>query len=115
MDILTVLIRACYALVLLLGIAAQFWFAPPGAPVAASVIMALVLYLPLLLMVAAPISLHPRSLTWLCFLLLFYFCGYVVLSLGPPPQRTLAIVQVSLTVVMFVSAMQLIRRGGRAH
>ncbi|GAA5127819.1 DUF2069 domain-containing protein [Alloalcanivorax gelatiniphagus] len=111
---LNVILRACYVLLLLLGIAAQFWFTPPNAPVAASVIMALVLYLPLLLLMVAPITLHPRSLTWLCFLLLFYFCGYVVQCLNPPPQRTFAIVQVSLTVVMFVAAMQLIRRGGRA-
>lgn len=112
---LSFLVRACYALLLLLGIAAQFWFAPPQAPAAASVIMALVFYLPLSLMVMAPLTLHPRSLTWLCFLLLFYFCGYVVQCLNPPPQRTLAIVQLSLTVVMFIGAMQIIRRGGRAH
>ncbi|MBL7249223.1 DUF2069 domain-containing protein [Alloalcanivorax marinus] len=108
------ILRACYVLLLVLGVAAQFWFAPPNAPVAASIIMALVLYLPLLLLMVAPLTLHPRSLTWLCFLLLFYFCGYVIQCLNPPPQRTLAIVQLSLTVVLFLSAMQLIRRGPRA-
>ncbi|HCJ64277.1 MAG TPA: DUF2069 domain-containing protein, partial [Alcanivorax sp.] len=41
-------------------------------------------------------------------------CGYVVQCLNPPPVRTLAIVQVSLTVVLFLLAMQLMRRGGRA-
>lgn len=112
---LSALLRITYTLLLLLGVAGLFWFAPPDAPVFAGSIMAVVFYGPLLLMVAAPITLHPRSLTWLCFLLLFYFCGYVVQCLSPPPMRTLAIVQVSLTVVLFVLAMQLIRRGGRAN
>ena len=98
---LSALLRITYILLLVLGIAGLFWFAPPDTPTFAGVIM-------------APITLHPRSLTWLCFLLLFYFCGYVVQCLNPPPVRTLAIVQVSLTVVLFLLAMQLMRRGGRA-
>ena len=111
---LSALLRITYILLLVLGIAGLFWFAPPDTPPFAAVIMAAVLYGPLALMAAAPITLHPRSLTWLCFLLLFYFCGYVVQCLNPPPVRTLAIVQVSLTVVLFLLAMQLMRRGGRA-
>ena len=111
---LSALLRITYILLLVLGIAGLFWFAPPDAPTFAGVIMAAVLYGPLALMAAAPITLHPRSLTWLCFLLLFYFCGYVVQCLNPPPVRTLAIAKTSLTVMLFVFSALQIRQGQNA-
>ena len=107
------LLRLTYALLLLIGLANQFWLGPPDAPWMAAVIMGVGLYLPLLLMMPAVINADKRGLTWLCFLLLFYFCGYVIQVLDPEPVRTLAIVKVSLTTVLFVLSMQVIR-GGRA-
>ncbi|KZX81208.1 hypothetical protein A3717_38055, partial [Alcanivorax sp. HI0013] len=34
-------------------------------------------------------NIRRRQATWLCFILLFYFCGYAVQLLDPPPVRTL--------------------------
>ncbi|HCJ64278.1 MAG TPA: DUF2069 domain-containing protein, partial [Alcanivorax sp.] len=53
---LSALLRITYILLLVLGIAGLFWFAPPDTPTFAAVIMAAVLYGPLALMAAAPIT-----------------------------------------------------------
>ncbi|WP_255364162.1 DUF2069 domain-containing protein [Alcanivorax sp. HI0044] len=50
----------------------------------------------------------------MCFLLLFYFCGYAVQLLDPPPVRTLAIAKTTLTVMLFVFAALQIRQGQNA-
>ncbi|BAP14449.1 MULTISPECIES: DUF2069 domain-containing protein [Alcanivorax] len=109
-----VLLRISYALLLLVGISGLFTLAPPDAHIASSVIIALVLYLPLFLMIPAVISGNRRQATWLCFLILFYFCGYAIQLLDPPPVRTLAIVKTTLTVMVFVFAALQIRQGQNA-
>lgn len=111
---LNLLLRLTFVLLLVLGCAGLFWFAPPGSPRILPAMLALIIYGPLLLMGLAAARLHPRSLTWLCFLLLFYFCGYVVQAFNPPPMRTLAMVEISLTVVLFVLSMVAIRTASRA-
>ena len=111
---LNTLLRLTFLFLLVIGCAGLFWFSPPNAPATLPALLALIIYGPLLLVGLAARRLHPRSLTWLCFLLLFYFCGYVVQAFNPPPVRTLAVVEISLTVVLFVLCMVVIRRGSRA-
>lgn len=108
------LLRASYALLLLVGITGLFSLAPPDAHWLSTLIIALVLYVPLLIMAPAMSDGNKRQCTWLCFILLFYFCGYTVQLLDPPPVRTLAISKTSLTVVMFVLAAMQIRQGQHA-
>ncbi|MGB2247972.1 MAG: DUF2069 domain-containing protein [Alcanivorax sediminis] len=108
------LLRASYALLLLVGITGLFSLAPPDTHVVSTLIIALVLYIPLLIMAPAVISGNKRQCTWLCFLLLFYFCGYAVQLLDPAPVRTLAIAKITLTVVLFVLAAVQIRQGQHA-
>ena len=62
-------------------------------------------------MLPAVIDGNKRQATWLCFVLLFYFCGYAVQLLDPPPVRTLAIAKTTLTVMLFVLAAMQIRVG----
>ena len=97
-------------LVLVITGSAGLWaLLPEDMPTAAAVILNLVLYLPLAIFLPACWTADKRLLTWLCFILLFYFCGYVTQLLDPPPVRTLAIAKTSLTVVLFVLAMLTIR------
>lgn len=98
-------------LLIAVGIGSLLWLAPPSAldSMAARVIAATVLYAPLLLFVPAAFSNDRRLLTWLCFLLLFYFCGYTTQLLDAPPARTLAVLKLSLTVVLFVLSVVAIR------
>lgn len=110
---LSALLRLTFVFLLVLGCAGLFWLAPPQSPPALPAMLALIFYGPLLLVGLAAARLHPRSLTWLCFLLLFYFCGYVVQAFNPPPARTLALVQISLTVVLFVLSTVAIRQRSR--
>jgi uncharacterized membrane protein len=100
-------------MLIVVGVSGLWWLAPPDAPLKAKLIMSLVIYLPLAIFLPATLRADKRLLTWLCFMLLFYFSGYVTQLLDPPPVRTLAIAKVSLTVVLFVLVMFDIRRAGR--
>lgn len=107
---LNALLRVNIVLLLISGVAGLFQLAPPHSPPLAPAFVALLLYGPLLLMSLAAIRLHPRSLTWLCFLLLFYFCGFVTQSVEAPPARYWALLQIALSVVLFSLAIVKIRR-----
>lgn len=98
-------------LLITVGAGTLVWLAPPAAldSLPARVIAAVILYGPLLVFLPGAFSADRRLLTWLCFLLLFYFCGYVTQLLEPPPARTLAVLKVSLTVVLFVFSAVVIR------
>ncbi|MZR61527.1 DUF2069 domain-containing protein [Alcanivorax sp. DP30] len=109
-----VLLRISYALLLLVGISGLFTLAPSDAHVVSTVIIALVLYVPLLAMLPAVVDGNKRQCTWLCFMLLFYFCGYAVQLLDPAPVFTLAVAKTTLTVVVFVLAAMQIRQGQHA-
>lgn len=105
------LLRISYALLLLVGITGLFSLAPPDTHLVSTLIIAAVLYTPLIVMLPAVIDGNKRQATWLCFVLLFYFCGYAVQLLDPPPVRTLAIAKTTLTVMLFVLAAMQIRVG----
>ena len=105
------LLRITYALLLLVGITGLFSLAPPDTHLVSTLIIAAVLYTPLIVMLPAVIDGNKRQATWLCFVLLFYFCGYAVQLLDPPPVRTLAIAKTTLTVMLFVLAAMQIRVG----
>ena len=108
------LLRISYALLLFVGITGLFSLAPPDVHPLSSIIFAAILYAPLVLMLPAVISGNKRQATWLCFILLFYFCGYAVQLLDPPPVRTLAIAKTSLTVMLIVFSALQIRQGQNA-
>ncbi|RJG17550.1 DUF2069 domain-containing protein [Alcanivorax profundi] len=105
------LLRITYALLLLVGITGLFSLAPPDTHLVSTLIIAAVLYTPLIVMLPAVIDGNKRQATWLCFVLLFYFCGYAIQLLDPPPVRTLAIAKTTLTVMLFVLAAMQIRVG----
>ncbi|EKF75011.1 hypothetical protein A11A3_06141 [Alcanivorax hongdengensis A-11-3] len=104
------LMRLSYLLLLVIGVSGLFILAPPQTPWMATLIMAGLLYMPLLLMAPACGKGDPRLATWLCFLLLIYFCGFSIQLLDPAPVRTLAIAKTSLTVMLFVTAALQIRK-----
>lgn len=101
--------RVSHLLLLVLGIGGLAWQAPEGTPALAVATYA-VIYLPLLLFL--PVTLGRRDsrlLTWFCFLLLVYFCGFVMQATEPPPERTLALVRIGVLAVLFGSCLWLIR------
>ncbi|MDX1804397.1 MAG: DUF2069 domain-containing protein [Alcanivorax sp.] len=98
------LLRLNYLLLLVVGIAGLFFLAPASMNALATGKLAAITYLPLLAMLPAIISGDRRLCTWLCFLLLFYFCVFVVQLTDTAPIRTLAVAKTSLTVVLFVLA-----------
>ena len=101
--------RISHLLLLILGIGGLWWQAPADAPAMAKVLFSLV-YLPLVLFL--PVTLGKgdgRLLTWFSFLLLVYFCGFVMQATEPPPERTLALARIGVLTVLFVSCLWLIR------
>ncbi len=112
------LARLSHVALILAGIGGLWWLAPTQSTVSADtmlragILMTVVLYGPLVLMLPATIRGDGRMLTWLCILLLFYFAGFAIQLLDPPPVRTIAIVRVGLTTLLFVCAVLLIRQRG---
>ena len=113
--------RFSHLALIIAGIGGLWWLAPAAGELStdtmfkAGVLMSIVLYGPLVLMLPATIKGDGRMLTWLCILLLFYFAGFAVQLLDPPPLRTLAIARVGLTMLLFASALLLIRQRGTAR
>jgi len=103
--------QTAFAMLLLAGIGGLWYLSPPNAPLIAIIMMTLVAYGPLLLFAHAVIQGEPRQLTWLCFVLLFYFCFYVVQAFYPWPVNGIAALRITALVLVFVSAMLLIRAG----
>lgn len=112
------LARLAHVALIIAAVAGLWRQAPPSealssqAIVGAGIAMSVVLYGPLLLMLPATIKGDGRLLTWLCILLLFYFAGFAVQLLDPPPLRYIAMARVGLTVLLFVSALLVIRQRG---
>lgn len=109
------LTSASLLMLIIVGSTGLWWLAPPDSPLTARIIMTTAIYLPLALFIPATVSQDKRLLTWLCFILLFYFCGYVTQLLDPPPVRTLAIAKVTLSSVAFILAMLDIRGRKTIH
>lgn len=112
---LSIALRASLLLLLISGTVALFHLAPPGSPWLAPALAALLFYGPLLLMGLAAARLHPRSLIWLCFLLLFYFCGFVVQCFALPPARYWGLWHTLLTTALFCLAILVIRQRRHAN
>ena len=95
------------------GIAALF-FGPLGAtkPLAASLV-ALVLHGPLALFLPACWRVDKRILAWFSFLLMFYFCGYVLQAVDPPPSRYWGLASSLLVCVLFVITVLAMRSRSR--
>ncbi|UTF60357.1 DUF2069 domain-containing protein [Gilvimarinus sp. DA14] len=60
--------------------------------------------LPLALFIPGCFRGHYRTYSWLCFLTLFYFCGFVVTAMAPKAS-VIDYLGVGLTVVLFCAAM----------
>lgn len=103
--------RLFFCLLLITGIGGLWWLAPPDTPIIAKLFMTVILYGPLLIFTHAALLGSPRLLTWMCFVLMFYFCGYVIQLFYPPPLGILAIFRVLALVGLFITAMLLIRAG----
>jgi uncharacterized membrane protein len=65
----------------------------------------LVHLLPLLAFAPVVIKAKPRGHAWLCFVLLLYFLEAVIAALIPPPTRWLGLIDCTLLVTLFTSAM----------
>lgn len=89
---------------------ASLWLtAPPDTPLAAGLIMATVLYLPIALFLPATLRRDKRLLTWFSYLLMFYFCAFVVKAVDPPPSGDWGIALAVLTALLFTACAVLIR------
>ncbi len=60
--------------------------------------------LPLALFIPGCLRGHFRTYSWLCFLTLFYFCGFVVTAMAPEAS-IIDYTGVTLTVILFCAAM----------
>ena len=107
------LVRVFYGLLLAAGIGGLWWLAPPDAEPIAGVILTIVAYGPLLFFIPAVVSGDGRQLSWLCFVLMFYFCFYVVHAFYPPPANYLAWLRLFLLCSLFIAAMLAIRQEKR--
>lgn len=103
------LTRFFYGLLLAAGIGGLWLMAPPEAGLVAGVTLTLVVYGPLLFFLPAVVAGDGRQLSWLCFVLMFYFCFYVVHAFYPPPASWLAWLRLTLLVALFVCALLAIR------
>lgn len=101
--------RISHILLLFAGALGAWYLSPPNPPLVGVVILVVVLYGPLLVFLPATLQGDARQMTWLCFLLMFYFCGFVIQAVNPPPQRTVALIRLALTATLFLSAMMAIR------
>lgn len=89
--------------------------AGPGNPVA-SMIAAVILFGPLALFLPASWQEDRRLMTWFSFLLMFYFCGFVLQATNPPPSGYWGLAASALTVVLFcVIVLSMRATGKRAH
>ena len=104
-----IIVRVFYVLLMLAGIGGLWLMAPQDASIVAGLIMTLVIYGPLLVFIPAVMQGDARQLTWLCFLLLFYFCGYVVQAFYPWPMNLLAAFRLAFLTGLFIAAMLVIR------
>jgi uncharacterized membrane protein len=104
--------RVSHVLLLLLALGGLWWQAPEGTPTAAIAVFSLV-YAPLVLFLPATLMGDPRLLTWFCFLLMLYFCGFVMQAVEPPPERYLALLRIAVLIALFTSSAMLIRQKGR--
>lgn len=109
------LTRIFYGLLLAAGIGGLWLMAPPDAEFVAGLILTLVIYGPLLVFIPAVVSGDARQLSWLCFVLMFYFCFYVVHAFYPPPANYLAWLRLALLGGLFVLAMLAIRADNRTQ
>lgn len=103
-----------YALLLIASIGGLWWQAPAEAGTASRLIMAGTIYLPLLICGLGVLLRDARLLTWLCFILLFYFCGYVTQAMEPD-LRLLALVRVLLVTLLFILTLVYIRALKQHH
>lgn len=99
---------ALYLSLLVVGVGGLWNHAPDMAGTASKLIMTSVFYLPLLIMGLGILLKDTRLLTWLCFTLLFYFCGYVTQVMDPNMQ-ILALVRAVIVVVLFTTILVYIR------
>lgn len=104
------LMRLTYALLMFVGVGGLFWIAPADIHVVATMIWAFILYFPLALMFPAFINGNKRLVTWMCFVLMFYFMGYSIQIFNEPPIRTLGLLKTTLTTVLFVLAVVQLRQ-----
>ena len=103
------LVRILYGLVLAAGIGGLWLMRPEEADIIAGLIITLVLYAPLLFFIPGVVRGDSRQLTWLCFVLMFYFCAWVVQAFYPPPVRWLALLRIALLVGLYVVILLAIR------
>ena len=91
------------------GLASLWLTAPPNTPLAAGMIMATVLYLPIAIFLPATLRRDKRLLTWFSYLLMFYFCAYVAKAVEPPPSGDWGVALSIVTALLFVACAILIR------
>lgn len=108
MKTLNIIVPLLYVLLLVAGIGGLWWQAPDAAGTGSRIVMSLIIYLPLLIMGLGVVLRDKRLLTWLCFVLLFYFCGYVT-QFVDPQLRWLAAIRITLVVLLFGSTVFYIR------
>lgn len=103
--------RIFYGLLLASGMGGVWLMGPEDPDLLAGTLLSVGIYLPVLAFLPAVVRGDPRQLTWLCFILMFYFCGFVVQAFYPPPMRWLALVRLTFLTGFFALAVAAIRQG----
>ena len=107
------LVRIFYGLLLAAGTGGLWIMSPDQSEPVALVLIALVLHTPLLIFLPAVVRGDTRMLVWLCLVLMFYFCWFVVQAFYPPPLRWLALLQLAALTGLFAAASVAIYRDRR--
>ena len=103
------LVRILYGLVLAAGIGGLWLMGPDEPDLTVGILLTLGLYAPLLFFLPGVVRGDTRQLTWLCFVLMFYFCAWVVQAFYPPPTRWLALARLTVLVGLFVVILMAVR------
>ena len=84
-------------------------------PALALAIAALAVYGPLALFLPACWRVDKRVLAWFSFLLLFYFCGFVLQAVNPPPTGYWGVASAVLVSALFVVTVLALRSRSPLH
>lgn len=97
-----------FLLLLVAGLGGYWLDAPDALGTGLNVVISLLIYTPLLIAGIGFILRDARLLTWLSFILLFYFCGFVT-QFVEPDLRLLAAVRITLVSLLFCTILFYIR------
>lgn len=97
-----------YALLIVAGLGGFWIISADELSATFKLVMSIIVYSPLLITGLGFLLRDARLLTWLSFILLFYFCGFVT-QFVEPDLRLLASVRIALVSLLFCTTLFYIR------